>query len=141
MEKNKKENWDEENQSNYNITVPMIIKIWKHYNEKDTGVINDDMYSPLPNIDRTHKIPRNKKFRKLVGKEYTDLIKKNQLTMSNLDITNPEDNIVNVDDDEDLEGDEEKQVINNVKSFLFRFRGKLISLIVNVTYSLFYLNS
>lgn len=126
MKKKGKLSWYDENLNKYNITIPMVIKIWRKYNKQEAGEIgfDEELNPPLPHIDNTNKIPRNKKFRKLIGKKYLSIIEKNKLNLSNLDLNDPDRKILLNDADDELEVEEDKKEINNVKSFLFRFRGK-----------------
>lgn len=117
----------EENMTKYNISVNLIIKIWRRYNERDTGETFDEDSDPLlPHIDDTKVIPRNKKFRKLVGRSFIELIEKNQLNVSNMDLNNPDRKILQ-DEDYEFDNEEDQQKLNNVKTFLLRFRGKFLN--------------
>lgn len=127
--------WEDDTQNKYYITVPMLIKIWKRYNEKDVGEIFDDDLEPLlPHIDKTQKIPRNKKFRKLMGKKYLSLIEKNNLNTASVGNNNDDKKILGSDDELDNDKDEDKHNLITIKAFLSRFRGKTLSLIVLLTF-------
>lgn len=116
--------WEQEKHTQYNISMALIIKIWRRYNEKDVGEVFDDDTDPLlPLIDDTKMIPKNRKFRRLVGSTYMEIIEKNLLNVSNMDINNPDRKILE-DDDYEFDNEEDQLKLNNIKTFLMRFRGK-----------------